>query len=71
MTAVEWFLTELEKMQYFIGNDMLEAYKQAIEMEKQQIIEAHGLIAKLQEDGSHKLISGETYYDETYKKDNL
>jgi hypothetical protein len=67
MTAVEWFLTEIEKRQYFIGNDMLEAYNQAKEMEKQQIIEAHGLIAKLQEDGSHKLISGETYYDETYK----
>ena len=36
MTTVEWFLTELEKMQYFIGNDMLEAYNKAIEMEKQQ-----------------------------------
>lgn len=36
MKAVEWFLTELEKMQYFIGNDMLEAYNKAIEMEKQQ-----------------------------------
>jgi hypothetical protein len=66
-TAVEWFLTEIEKRQYFIGNDMLEAYNKALEMEKQQIIEAHGLIAKLQDDGSHKLISGETYYNETYK----
>ena len=35
-TAVEWFFSELERMQYFIGNDMLEAYKQAKEMEKQE-----------------------------------
>ena len=34
-TAVEWFFSELERMQYFIGNDMLQAYKQAKEMETQ------------------------------------
>ena len=72
MTAVEWFLTELEKMHYFIGNDMLEAYKQAKEMEKQQINDAvewgnrkgydeHRLTCILDED--------EDYYNETYKKD--
>ena len=66
-TAVEWLIDELTDN----GIDYLDlAYviiRQAKEMEKQQIIEAHGLIAKLQEDGSHKLISGETYYNETYK----
>jgi hypothetical protein len=65
-TAVE-FLIE----QFQIPNSdsyISKTFQQAIEMEKEQIIEAHGLIAKLQEDGSHKLISGETYYDETYKK---
>lgn len=36
MTAVEWFLNELKRMQYFIGNDMLEAYNQALEMERCQ-----------------------------------
>ena len=35
-TAVEWFFSELERMQYFIGNDMLQAYNQAKEIEKQQ-----------------------------------
>lgn len=35
-TAVEWFFSELERMQYFIGNDMLEAYKKAKQMEKEQ-----------------------------------
>jgi len=65
MTAVE-FLIE----QFKIPNSdsyISKTFQQALEMEKQQIIEAHGLIAKLQEDGSHKLISGETYYNEIYK----
>ena len=31
--AVEWFFSELERMQYFIGNDMLEAYREAKEIE--------------------------------------
>ena len=36
LTAVEWFLNELQRMQYFIGNDMLQAYNQALVMEKEQ-----------------------------------
>jgi hypothetical protein len=36
LTAVEWFLNELQRMQYFIGNDMLQAYNQALAMEKEQ-----------------------------------
>jgi len=36
MTAVEWFFNQMEQMQYFIGNDLYSAYKEAIEMEKQQ-----------------------------------
>ena len=62
-TAVEWLMLEKALVGY-IDDEMVQ---QALEMEKEQIIKAHGLIAKLQEDGSHKLISGETYYDETYK----
>jgi hypothetical protein len=64
-TAVEWFFENLNS--HKIEANANELFKQALEMEKQQIIEAHGLIAKLQEDGTHKLISGETYYNETYK----
>jgi hypothetical protein len=63
MTAVEWFY------QRILAKDIKAVFEQALEMEREQIIEAHGLIAKLQEDGSHKLISGETYYDETYKNE--
>jgi len=66
MTAVEWLIDRTEDVD--LNAELWEQIKfQALKMEKQQIIEAHGLIAKLQEDGSHKLISGETYYDETYK----
>jgi hypothetical protein len=64
MTAVEYLVQQICGEH---TNAWEKEIKQALEMEKQQIIEAHGLIAKLQEDGSHKLISGETYYNETYK----
>jgi hypothetical protein len=70
MTAVEWFLSELERMQYFIGNDMLQAYKQAKEMEKQQIMNAYGIktfrTIKMGLD-VYEQINGEQYYNETYK----
>jgi hypothetical protein len=74
-TAVEWLIENIPDLGKYIpfgaSMELHAKFQQAIEMEKEQIIEAHGLIAKLQEDGSHKLISGETYYDETYKKNNL
>jgi hypothetical protein len=39
-TAVEWFYEWMDKNQYFIGNDLLKAFEQAKEMEKEHIIEA-------------------------------
>lgn len=73
-TAVDWFFDELQRMQYFIGNDMLQAYKQAKAMEKEQIIEAredghlstyaeYGSTPKCYLDGGH-----EQYYTETYEQ---
>jgi len=63
MTAVELFLNELKKRQYFIGNDMLEAYNQANELFEQQIIDAYieGYSSNLNAGDSEK------YYNETYK----
>jgi len=64
-TAVEWFFSELERMQYFIGNDMLEAYNQAKEMEKEKMI-------KFTNDWyncyfmTHPMKTAEEYYNETY-----
>jgi hypothetical protein len=70
MTAVQIFFNDLVNLGFIEYKDdslVQNIFNAALELEKQQIIDAHGLIAKLQEDGSHKLISGETYYDETYK----
>jgi len=63
-TAVEWFFSELGRMQYFIGNDMLEAYKQAKEMEKERI--AKDFTNGKAENFSFYDKTGEQYYNETY-----
>ena len=68
-TAVEWFFNELQRMNYFIGNDMVEAYKQAKEMEKQQIVEAHGFKTKSINQDQSKIITGNKYYNETFKSE--
>jgi hypothetical protein len=67
-TAVDWFFSELERMQYFIGNDMLEAYKQAKEIEKIHIITAHGNKQKKSGCVSNYtyILTGEEYYNEIY-----
>ena len=51
-------------MQYFIGNDMLEAYKEAKAMEKEQIKDAYkfGL-------SDEYVIGSERYYQETFKSE--
>ena len=59
-TAVEWFVEKLPLIQQEGLRDEIE---QAKEMEKEQIIEAHG--AKQY----HKTVSGEQYYNETFKND--
>jgi hypothetical protein len=63
-TAVEWFFNELQRMQYFIGNDMVEAYNQAKEMEKQQIIDAYN------EGGCNwdSELEAEQYYNDTFRE---
>ena len=68
-TAVEWFFNELQRMQYFIGNDMLEAYKQAKEMHKQQIIDAIVWFDDTDRTPSQIEISAEQYYNQTFKQD--
>ena len=66
MTAVEYFFNELQRMQYFIGNDMLEAYKQSKQMEKQQIISANRDGVDMVVD-KKPFITGEEYYNENYE----
>ena len=68
-TAVEWFFSELKRMQYFIGNDMLESLKQAKEMEKQQIEDAYeeGCFDNILDESTDNIRAKE-YYNETYGK---
>ena len=69
-TAVEKIIYCLEQNQYYIGNDLYEVLKEAIEIEKQQIIEAHGNKAKNSGGVTNYtyILTGEEYYKETFKK---
>ena len=40
-TPLQQLMEYMEQNQYFIGNDLLAKYKELIEIEKQQIIDAH------------------------------
>ena len=75
-TAVEWFLQQLTTVDYgcinktylkndnsLSGNNLRKLFNQAKEMEKNQIVDAHG--AKQY----HKTVSGEQYYNETFKNE--
>jgi hypothetical protein len=39
-TAVDWLFNWMSSNQYFIGNDLLKAVKEAKEIEKEQILNA-------------------------------
>jgi hypothetical protein len=65
MTAVEWLLDRVEDVD--LNPNFWEQIKlQALELEKQQIIDAHftGLIYPLEMEAS---VQAEQYYNETYK----
>jgi hypothetical protein len=70
MTAVEWFQEQIIK----IVNGKcelseIEIYNIAKEMEKEQIIEAHGnKLKKSRDTGNYEYwFSGEDYYNKTFK----
>jgi hypothetical protein len=66
-TAVEWLVEKLPLIQQEGLRDEIE---QAKEMEKEQIINAHGdEQSYLQDDGIWIRISGTEYYNETFKKE--
>ena len=67
-TAVEWLENELDFLSNYIDEmARFNLFKQAKEMEKQQILEAHGdEQSKLQDDGSWKTQTSEQYYFETF-----
>ena len=73
MTAVDLFFNELKRMQYFIGNDILTFFKDAKEMNKQQIKDAYNQgFRDASNNEQLKDISeyenAQIYYNETFKK---
>jgi gamma-glutamyl phosphate reductase len=65
MTAVQWFGEQaLNYLNDEQKNNLIEAFKQALEMEKQQIIDAVNSQRQLGWDEK-----GEQYYNKTYKKE--
>lgn len=62
-TAVEWLIEEMHKNIDWIPVPMQE---QALEMEKKQIILAHGI--KDTGVNNMKCVTGEQYYNETFKQ---
>lgn len=70
-TAVEWLLDWMGKHQYFMGNDLLQAFEQAKEMEKEQIKKAYYTDCVRRQKPLLTLqipifITFEQYYNETY-----
>jgi hypothetical protein len=78
MTAVEWLVDQMLKQGYFVNNKTLtytmldHLQQQAKEMERQQIIDAHGIQTKQNAGVSNYIyqLSGEKYYEQTFKQES-
>jgi hypothetical protein len=68
MTAVEWLIEEMSKTYIFDQYDF-DMFKRAKQMEKQQIIDAHGNQTKKSPGISNYtyILTGEEYYNQTFK----
>jgi len=67
-TSIEWLIKEMGKMQYFIGNDLLQAFDQAKAMHKEEIIESYctGSLHMAEDETIFPRETSERYYDATY-----
>ena len=66
-TAVEWFY------QRILAKDIKEIFEQAKQMEKEQIVDAHGIKESYGAEGSRNLwqqTTGEQYYKEQYERED-
>lgn len=69
MTAVEHFWNKVVfKLSLEQANDFLPLFEQAKEMEKQQIVDAHGIKTKSINQDQSEIITGRQYYNETFTK---
>ena len=75
-TAVEWLYERLERMiprSALYNIDKKQYFEQAKKIEKEQIIDAHGVKEYHGAEGSRNLwqqITGKQYYKEQYERDN-
>lgn len=69
MTAVEWLEIQFQEWHSYINQIFEREFKQAKEMEKQQIIDACNLQRNDYRGMPTYNKSGEQYYKETFKKD--
>jgi hypothetical protein len=71
MTAVEWFFRWFNDNPEATHKEYAQAFQQALEMEKQQIIDAYLQKRKLSNisKSMQLCIDAEKYYNETYKKE--
>lgn len=67
-TSIQYFLSELERMQYFIGNDMLQAFREAEEMHRSEIQDAYDQGEFDQGCKYPNDTASELYYNDAFKK---
>jgi len=72
MTAIEWLEEELGAYLPTSIKEVQLIIKRAKEMEKQQIIDAHGVQTKHNAGVSNYIyqLSGEKYYEQTFKQES-
>jgi hypothetical protein len=64
MTAVEWLEDEFTKTNYLSEDEFYMKFKQAKEMEREQIIDAY---QQAEKDNGKDFLNGDLYYNETFK----
>ena len=67
MTAVEFLIEEVE-CRGITTKELRLAFEKAKAMEKQQIIDAHGIKTKSINQDQSEIITGRQYYNETFTK---
>jgi hypothetical protein len=69
MTAIECLWNKIAlKLSSDQVNNFLPVFEEAKEMEKQQIIDAHGIKTKSINQDQSEIITGRQYYNETFNK---
>lgn len=67
-TAVNFLIKFMEQNEYYIGNDLFEAFKKAKELEKQQLIESYySCFQDENEEGDNVMFNARMNYLNTYQ----